>query len=111
MTEELVREGRRDIPSLPGLKFSGNQDWREYAACAKLPKNLFFYEGRGAKGNKELLDSVNVCLKCPVRRQCLEFAVKNNEPYGQWAGTFPDERAKMHKEYLATGIVGTPSRA
>lgn len=108
MTRPLKGEGGETPPSLPGLKFSGDQSWREHAACAKLPKDLFFYEGRGQKQKQELLDSVSVCLSCPVRRQCLEFAVKNNEPYGQWAGTFPAERAKMYKEYLATGIVGTP---
>lgn len=101
--------GDTTSPSLPGLRFAGDHSWREHAACAKMPKELFFCETRGKKGDVILEESVAVCRRCPVKEQCLEFAVKNNEPYGQWAGTFPKERAEMYKEYLLTGIVRRPT--
>lgn len=33
-----------------------------------------------------------LCGDCPIREQCLEFALANNEAYGIWGGLTPQER-------------------
>lgn len=33
-----------------------------------------------------------LCGTCPVRVQCLETALIDNEPFGVWGGLTPDER-------------------
>lgn len=35
--------------------------------------------------------------ECPLRAACLEFAVVNNERFGVWGGTTPDERREIRK--------------
>ena len=35
------------------------------------------------------------CSDCPVRKMCLEYALKNNEDHGVWGGRTPEERFKM----------------
>lgn len=47
---------------------------------------------------------------CPLLESCLEFALVNNERYGVWGGTSPDERVLLRKErklwqrYPAVGV-------
>jgi WhiB family redox-sensing transcriptional regulator len=36
-----------------------------------------------------------VCAPCPVRAECLEYALSTNEPYGVWGGYTRDERVKI----------------
>lgn len=35
---------------------------------------------------------------CPLLLDCLEFAVVNNEKYGVWGGTDPDERRDLRRK-------------
>jgi WhiB family redox-sensing transcriptional regulator len=35
---------------------------------------------------------------CPLLSQCLEFALVNNERFGVWGGTTPEERRGIRKE-------------
>ena len=36
-----------------------------------------------------------LCAVCPIREQCLEFALANNEAYGIWGGLTPSERSAI----------------
>lgn len=95
--------------SYPELRHVMGTDWRRHAKCAKLSKAVFFeYNSNGVK-KKEKQDRVRkakqACETCPVRSECYEFAVLNNEVHGIWAGTFPDERRKLYLSFLKTGIL------
>ena len=35
---------------------------------------------------------------CPLLEACLNFALVNNERYGVWGGTTPEERIQLRKE-------------
>lgn len=39
----------------------------------------------------------NLCNRCPVRRQCLEYALANEEQFGMFGGTTPRDRQKLLK--------------
>ena len=39
-----------------------------------------------------------VCRACPVRPQCLDWAVEADERAGVWGGTTPDERAQIRRD-------------
>ena len=39
-----------------------------------------------------------VCLMCPVREVCLEYALDNEERHGIWGGVSERERRRMVKE-------------
>lgn len=70
-------------------------DWRAKSRCRKLTPvqydDLFFpNSGRSIKKAKEF------CLGCPVRENCLEFAL-STEAVGIWAGTTKKERIGILK--------------
>lgn len=75
------------------------QKWRRLGKCTQLTfkqmDDLFFF---GAGGSP--VKARTFCASCPVKRQCLHFAILHNQ-VGVWAGTTEDER----KELVETGIV------
>lgn len=70
------------------------QVWRKTASCRNLTleesDNLFFL-GRGKKSTR----AKQFCKTCPVRRECLTFAVIHHE-YGIWGGYTDLEREDMY---------------
>lgn len=68
--------------------------WQDRAACKGLT-HLFYSEERTA-----LAKARNICDGCPVRRECLNYAITNVERYGVWAGLGRDGRrqAAQHRD-------------
>jgi WhiB family redox-sensing transcriptional regulator len=89
------------LPALIGEKW----DWQVHAACRGLNADLFFnpdYE-RGRSKRMREAGAKAVCQSCPVRAQCLSWAVAVGEPYGIWGGTTPAEREELRqRSYPAT---------
>lgn len=69
-------------------------DWYDHAACVGQPPEIFFPE------DKVWAPARRVCERCPVREECLEFAIENGEPHGVWGGWGPRTRRKMRKERM-----------
>jgi hypothetical protein len=70
-----------------------HQPWRQYGKCASLNPNEvddLFFIGRG----KSPKPAQAFCEGCPVRKQCLYYAVYYNLD-GIWAGTTDDERRNL----------------
>jgi len=67
-----------------------NGDWRASARCAQDDPELFFPE----KG-KRSRDARAVCADCPVRAECLKYALAQGRVYGVWGGTTERERRKL----------------
>jgi WhiB family redox-sensing transcriptional regulator len=64
----------------------------ENAACADIEdKNLFFPDGKSDETDR-LPILRNICKGCPERKECLEYAIKEEIPYGIWGGKTPTER-------------------
>ena len=66
--------------------------WTEQALCAQIDGDMFFPDD-GAKR----IDVKRVCRGCPVRAECLDMAIANNEPHGLWGGLTPRERRRHVK--------------
>lgn len=72
--------------SLPSLKggMEKNPQWRDQSAC--LGSDISFFDGhRTAKAKA-------VCAKCPVIKECLEFAITTGQDHGVWGGLTEAER-------------------
>ena len=41
--------------------------------------------------------ALRICDGCPVRQQCLDFAVRSGEKDGIWGGTTPEERIRARR--------------
>jgi len=73
------------------IKPTAPQDWRNDAACAKSRVDFFPEAGGGHA-------AVAICLGCPVKAPCLEFALATNQEHGIWAGLSPSERATVRRK-------------
>lgn len=62
------------------------------AAC-KGEQSSAFYPERGE--SKQIAKTI--CAFCPVRRECLEYAIENNERFGIWGGKDIGERRKIRR--------------
>lgn len=67
-------------------------EWMDYASCAEVVPDLFFVEPN-QRADAEL--AKQFCRRCPVRKQCLEYAVANKFVDGIWGGTTGNERARI----------------
>jgi len=69
--------------------------WQERAACRGARIEVFF-PGRGETAGP----ARQVCARCPVCRQCLEFAVSNRIVDGIWGGLTGPERRALNSGWL-----------
>jgi WhiB family transcriptional regulator, redox-sensing transcriptional regulator len=73
---------------------SDNPTFFADAACASADPDLFFPD-RGV----DTIYATAVCGTCPVRAECLEFAIVNDITYGVWGGVGERPRREMRMEY------------
>jgi WhiB family redox-sensing transcriptional regulator len=83
---------RRSIRPAPP---AGGHRWRLDAACRTFDIYLFFAPDgeRQQERDQREARAKRVCSGCPVRRQCLEYAITNPEKHGIYGGLNEDERA------------------
>lgn len=56
------------------------EEWRSEARCKGLDINLFFDKYEEDSQLARTVDS-EICLRCPVIKQCFEYATEMQEPY------------------------------
>jgi len=66
-------------------------NWRDEALCAQTDPDLFFPSTERQSG----ADARKICDNCPVRSECLEFALVNGIEEGIWGGLNRDERRAL----------------
>jgi WhiB family redox-sensing transcriptional regulator len=67
-----------------------NPGWQAEAACRGMDQRPFFIE-RGERGST----AKAVCRVCPVRSECLEYALVAGEKFGVWGGLTEQERKRV----------------
>jgi len=65
--------------------------WYDLAECRGMTD--LFHPTRGEHTG----DAKQVCLRCPVRAQCLDYALDTAEHYGIWGGTSERERRALRR--------------
>lgn len=65
----------------------------EEAACRTEDLEMFFAVGDGREEQAKA-----VCRRCPVRWECLTYALETRQRHGIWGGLTPEERVLLvHK--------------
>ncbi|MFF4385560.1 WhiB family transcriptional regulator [Streptomyces sp. NPDC001552] len=73
----------------------GHRDnWRTEAACAPWNAPLFHPKHEGT-GPAYAPEAKAICARCPVRAQCLEWALITGDPHGVWGGLDAGERKQL----------------
>jgi WhiB family transcriptional regulator, redox-sensing transcriptional regulator len=96
ITRWLMSPGRGEqLPSLGDLL--GRPLWMDDGACRDTPVDVFF-PPKGVDMVAAMARAREVCDQCPVRQQCLEYAVSDPEIEGVWGGTSAKGRAQLRRE-------------
>jgi len=80
----------------PVLNPEPELDWRLLGTCRQVDPELW-YPDKGAS----VKDPKRVCRSCPVRDQCLEYAMDHDERYGVWGGLSERERRRLRRTRMA----------
>jgi WhiB family redox-sensing transcriptional regulator len=70
-------------------------DWRDYATCREVDPELFFPVGNGIVMERQTQAAKRICARCPVRGQCLEWALDTAQYSGVWGGLSEAERRRV----------------
>lgn len=77
-------------------------DWRYESACLDKPPEWFWPEPVNGKLNMDAYDRARtVCSGCPVREDCLTYAIEHREKQGMWGGLSPRERSRERRDRRA----------
>ena len=71
-------------------------DYWDEAVCATVDTDIFFPE-RAGKDQPHISQVKAICMECPIRAKCLEFALRENQQHGVWGGMTYRERLQMKK--------------
>ena len=89
LSPQLLAEARSDTA----------RAWTGQALCAGADPELFFPPGDGPA-----VEARQICETCPVRGQCLAYAVTADEPFGIWGGLGRHERESLRRQLQRRGL-------
>ena len=77
-----------------------DESWVKEAACSGMDPNIFYIP---RTGNQDDIDyAKSICAVCPVREECLEFALRKHtgglDSHGIWGGYTVKERRRILRE-------------
>jgi WhiB family redox-sensing transcriptional regulator len=89
---------RRDVAVAPAV--SVPERWAERALCAQADPDAWFPD----RGHCDVAAiAKRICGHCPVRAQCLDYALSGTDTWGGiatgiWGGTTPKERDRLRQQ-------------
>ena len=76
---------------MPRLPFTAPEtDWFDDASCQGVDTDVFFPASEAQAGAAK-----EICASCPVREECLQFALDTRPADGVWGGLTPTERHRL----------------
>ena len=70
---------------------SAQLDWQARGACRTGDPDAWFAD------NMTTAAAQRLCAPCPVRAECLTWALDTDERYGVWGGTTAAERLRIRR--------------
>lgn len=80
-------------PELPELRDFLRRPPCMARAARRTAQTATYFPGNGQSAQT----AKETCLSCPVRRECLEYALADPEVVGVWGGTTEGERWAMRR--------------
>lgn len=78
--------------------------WVHRAACKDTDTSVF-YQPQGNHAD----EAKKICAKCPVRKECLDYAIHNCERFGIWGGLSTNERKQYKRDQRKKRKSASPS--
>jgi WhiB family redox-sensing transcriptional regulator len=73
-------------------------DWRQRGACLDEDPELFFPVGTGRGAAPQEEEARAVCMRCPVRAECLAWALETGQEFGVWGGMTELDRRRIRRQ-------------
>ena len=74
-----------------------------WGACRDEDPDLFFPVGSSGPALLQAAEAKAVCAGCPVRIDCLSYAIETGQSAGVWGGASEEERRAIRSAALAGG--------
>lgn len=71
--------------------------WHDRSACLGEDPDLFSPDGTAGKWVQVIADAKAICNRCPVRADCLEWALDTRQEFGILGGLTEDERWNLRR--------------
>jgi WhiB family transcriptional regulator, redox-sensing transcriptional regulator len=86
--------------------------WSVDAHCIGEDPDLFFPVGTSAPAEEQTRRAKAICHACPVRSECLEWALVTCQDAGVWGGLDEEERREIRRaRRRAAGAIEPAARA
>ena len=86
------------MATLPDLLAAPATAWQQRGLCRETDSSVFFppthFEHKPERELREAKAKA-ICARCPVRVECLEWALSTREPFGVWGGYSESERKQI----------------
>lgn len=82
------------VLALNDLLFEPEESWRDQAACAGSDNDIFFPAG---EDDEIVAPAKAICAACPVKDDCLQYALATNQTEGVWGGLSASERRRLRR--------------
>lgn len=66
--------------------------WWELAECRSADPELFFPMAGTRAWRADVTRAKAMCSRCPIREQCLDYAIESHQAFGVWGGASEEER-------------------
>jgi hypothetical protein len=86
MSERTLHRHDRDREDSGRIRLA----WADFGSCTSADPDLFFPES-GADTSY----ARSICKSCPVRRQCLDYALESGQKHGIWGGMTESQRRRQ----------------
>jgi WhiB family redox-sensing transcriptional regulator len=87
---------------MPALTGPPDWRWQDHAACKGQSVTLFYgLDGeRGPQRDARERRALSFCARCPVREQCLAYALAQPEKNGVWGGLTEEARTAERRRRM-----------
>jgi len=92
-----AEEDRRRALENVARAAAGATNWRHLAACRREDPELFFPVGNSGPALVQVENAKRVCGRCPVREECLAWALETGQDAGVWGGMSEDDRRSLRR--------------
>ena len=72
-------------------------NWVDRALCSQIDPEIWFPEIRQSNRAAKLICGSPEAPNCPVREECLEYALRTDQRYGVWGGLSEMERREVRR--------------
>lgn len=89
MSQTLEKTGGRGIELL-AAPITEERPWVVFSACRDKDSDLFFPQTKVQERS-----AISICATCPVKGECLEYALEADIRFGVWGGMSERQRRRL----------------